>query len=118
METDSVQAVPAVERRRARRFRKPGLVWYQVLDGEATLETLTGVGVGFDISRLGLGITASRRLPENTRLLLCIRYQEFEVTTVAKVARVHPLPEQSYQVGLVLVAVPPSQRALVDMICS
>ncbi len=97
----------------ARRYRKASLVWYHVLDNDAT-DLHEGIGAGFDVSRSGFGITTSRAVPLGARVFVHLRCREFELTVVAQVMRVRMIDATQCEAGLQILVAPPDQRALLN----
>ncbi len=106
-------------RMRARRYPKPGLVWYRTCDempegvGAAPLE---GIATCFDVSRTGLGFVSSDQLPPNSRVLVHLRGRDLELTGIMRVARAVPLTGGRWEIGVHFEILPPDHRAMLDRI--
>lgn len=99
------------DQRRARRYAKPGLVWYHVLDSDPAIE---GIGSSMNVSRTGIAFIASHTVQEGARVLMHIRSRDLQLTGLARVVRVRALTADQWEVGVRIEVVPPDHRAMLE----
>jgi len=106
---------PDVQRRGARRYPKPGLVWYRAVpsQGQTPIE---GVGSSLNVSRSGVAFIASTTVEVGALLLVHIRSRGLQVTGLMRVARVRAREDGQFEVGVHIEAIPPDHRAILEQL--
>ena len=112
MDNDRSARTPVVERRRAKRHAAVDFVWYKVLpaEGEDPASSPEGVSKMCDISKTGIGIYATQRLPLGSAVFIELGANKFSMSAVGTVVSEIKIKENYYRTGIHFKIIPPNDR--------
>ena len=103
---------PVEERRQAARHPIIDFVWYKIIDEnmEATDIESEGVSKMCDISRTGIGIYVTRKLPLHKLIFIELAANRIRLSAVGQIVNVREINEGSYRMGIRFLIIPPNDR--------
>ena len=102
---------PTTEQRHTTRRAAIMFAWYKRID-DAAADEEEGVAHSCDVSKDGIGIVTTRKLPEKARLFLELIAEGGRISALGRVVHGATLPNGQFRTGIRIEIVPPSCKLI------
>ncbi len=102
----------SLDRRSSKRHSAVDFVWYKVLKekGSEQYSSLEGVSKMCDISKTGIGIYVTQKLPVGQYVFLELAANKLNLSAVGEIVSDIRIKENYYRVGIRFTIIPPNDR--------
>jgi hypothetical protein len=104
------------DRRRANRYRLIHLVWFKIIEKDASENrtSLDGICKIADISETGMGLYSAVPVPEKKMAFFEIVTKDFSISCVGEIVYARKADDRYYRIGVRFAVVPPNDRLLLS----